>query len=134
MKNCSGYLGWILITIIDYDMFDWKLSDIADPTQYITSQETMLHGSWYDAHAYCLSKNSSLFDLAPSLSGQLKRLMDSKVVQHGWKYSQELYFAGLHYDDMVGISSTILHFMNLEIADTLEYYILTAIGNYYLVH
>ena len=99
-----GFMGHGFMDKLHYYLLEEVLSEIANPMQDITSQDTMLHGSWYDAHAYCLSKNSSLFDLAPSLSGHLKRLMDSKVVQHGWKYSQELFFAGLHYDNMVCIS------------------------------
>ena len=111
-RKMLGYVA--TMNKLDFRLFKITLSEIAKPMQDITSQENILHGSWYDAQAYCLAKNSSLFDLAPSFSGQLKRLIDSKVVQHGWKYSQELYFAGLHYDDVVSISIKNLFYKNLS--------------------
>ena len=76
---------------------------------YITStagtitQSDKLYGSWYDAHAYCAERNSSLLTLDPLQSGHVLDIGHS----HPWNSLNEYYFAGLHSADSVSITASV---------------------------
>ena len=84
---------------LDFGSFENILLNITNTVHGISSQNA-IYGNWYDAHAYCVSRNSSLCTLTPSLSGQLKSLIDLNYLEHKWKYPH--FFAGLHRDNLVG--------------------------------
>ena len=87
---------------LDYSLFENILSVVSKPRQGIASKNAR-YGSWHDAHAYCLTRNSSLFSLTPAFTGHLKTLVDSNDLDHGWRYPQEYFFVGLHRDSLVRI-------------------------------
>ena len=84
---------------LDFGTFENILFNITNTLHGISLQNAM-YGNWHDAHTYCMSRNSSLFTLTPSLAGQLKMFIDSTYLEHKWKYPH--YFAGLHRDNSVG--------------------------------
>ena len=90
-----------------YADFKNILSSITNTVHGISSQKA-IYGNWFDAHAYCVSCNSSLYTLTPELSGQLKSLIDSSYREHERKYPY--YFAGLHRENLVG--NMLTHFSN----------------------
>ena len=77
---------------LSFNDFQSILENLTSIPQNIISRD-LVYGNWYDAHAYCEERNSTLFTLQPSLSGNLLDLVTS--LDHGWN-SQEYYFAGLH--------------------------------------
>ena len=85
-----------------YDEFfvERAISNLQKLKYGVTSSDHM-YGNWYDANAYCLARNSSLVAHTP---GFLNHLMDETHAVdsgHGWKKSQEHYFAGFHRDTLV---------------------------------
>ena len=87
---------------MNYDDFQRIMLNITSLVEGITSQNAT-YGNWNDANAHCLAQNASLFTLTPFLSGQLKKIIDSQDLEHGWKYPKEHFFTGLHRDSLVCI-------------------------------
>ena len=85
---------------VSFNDFQSILENFASLPKKIISPD-LVHGNWYDAHAYCEERNSTLFALQPSMSGHLLDLVTS--LNHGWKNSSDYYFAGLHHVSSVCI-------------------------------
>ena len=91
--------------LLTFNDFQSILLNITSTVGNIT-QSKKIYGSWYDAHAYCAERNSSLLTLHPSQSGYVLDVGKS----HSWNSLNEYYFAGLHRADSV---STTLHPCNM---------------------
>ena len=83
-----------------YSTFEHVISNLQKLKHGITSSDHM-YGNWYDANAYCLARNSSLVAHTPGLLNHLMVETDAVDAGHGWKKSQEHYFAGFHRDSLV---------------------------------
>ena len=112
-NNTDFYLDILKLQTISRNTYrtldDFKriMSIITSLIKDILSQNAT-YGSWNDANAYCFARNTSLFTLTPFLSGQLKKMIDSKDLELGWKYPKEYFFTGLHRDSLVCISQLFL--------------------------
>ena len=76
-----------------FKTFQSIFMDLTSPSHPITSSD-LVYGNWYDAHAYCVNRNSTLFTLPHWQSGHLLDLVHA--ADDGWKSSHKHYFAGLH--------------------------------------
>ena len=97
------YLDRLLVTHqgLPFDAFADALVDLTSPRRGVISREPV-YKSWYDAHNYCLERNSTLFTLPTTLSGWLIVLLNSEDLDHGWQSPHEYFFAGLYRDTKVG--------------------------------
>ena len=82
--------------LLTFSDFQSILLNITSTVGSITESEK-IYGSWYDAHAYCAERNSSLLTLHPSQSGHVLDIGPS----HSWTNLNEYYFAGLRRADSV---------------------------------
>ena len=89
-----------------YDEFEHEISNLQKLKHGVTSSDHM-YGNWYDANGYCLARNSSLIAHTPGLLNHLSDEINAIESGHGWKKSQEHYFAGFHRDTLV--SGEITH-------------------------
>ena len=75
---------------VSYERFVQYIVPRSHMSKHGVRSSDYMFGNWYDANAYCLAQNASLLAHA---SGLFKLLTDTG---HGWKMSQELYYAGFH--------------------------------------
>ena len=101
-KDFIGYKTWwrdaFERKVMTFNHFNSALVNLSSHRKATASRD-LVYGSWYDAQAYCAERNSTLLTLEPSQPRYSIILEHS--IGHGWKNSNEHYFAGLYRTGLV---------------------------------